>query len=73
MLMINADQDPLFRDYHQVGKEKRIVVILPEGDYGDWLIAPVNATRDFLVPFPADRLVATPMANTPDKKSFENS
>lgn len=61
MLTINADQDPLFRDYHQAGKEKRMVVILPEGAYGDWLTAPADATRDFLVPFPADRLVATPM------------
>lgn len=61
MLTINADQDPLFRDYHQAGKEKRMVVILPEGAYGDWLTAPADATRDYLVPFPADRLVATPM------------
>ena len=35
MLTINADGDPLFRDYHQTGKEKRMVVILPEGAYGD--------------------------------------
>ncbi|WP_241132042.1 SOS response-associated peptidase [Achromobacter xylosoxidans] len=61
MLTINAAEDPLFRDYHQAGKEKRMVVILPEGAYGDWLTAPADATRDFLVPFPADRLVATPM------------
>lgn len=60
MLTINADQDPLFRDYHQAGKEKRMVVILPEGAYGDWLTAPADATRDFLVPFPADKVVATP-------------
>jgi len=62
MLTINADQDPLFRDYHQAGKEKRMVVILPEGAYGEWLTAPADATRDFLVPFPADKLVASPMA-----------
>ncbi|WP_116520141.1 SOS response-associated peptidase family protein [Achromobacter insuavis] len=62
MLTINADHDPLFRDYHQAGKEKRMVVILPEGAYGDWLNAPASATRDFLVPFPAERLVATPTA-----------
>ncbi len=63
MLTINADKDPLFRDYHQAGKEKRMVVILPEGAYGDWLTAPTDATRDFLVPFPADKLKATPAAN----------
>lgn len=62
MLTINADQDPLFRDYHQAGKEKRMVVILPEGAYGEWLTAPADATRDFLVPFPSDKLLATPKA-----------
>lgn len=62
MLTINADQDPLFQNYHQAGKEKRMVVILPEGAYQDWLTAPVADTRDFLVPYPADRLVAEPMA-----------
>ncbi len=61
MLTINADQDPLFRDYHQTGKEKRMLVILPEGAYGDWLTATAEQSRDFLVPYPHDRLVATPM------------
>ncbi len=61
MLTINADDDPLFRDYHLAGKEKRMVVILPEGAYRDWLTAPAEAGRDFLVPFPTDKLVATPM------------
>lgn len=61
MLTINADEDPLFRDYHQVGKAKRMVVILSEGAYGDWLTAPADQSREFLVPFPSDKLVATPM------------
>ncbi|MCY1519211.1 SOS response associated peptidase (SRAP) [compost metagenome] len=64
MLTINADDDPLFRDYHQAGKEKRMVVILPEGAYAEWLTAPVADTRDFLLPYPADRLVAEPMEKT---------
>jgi len=64
MLTINADEDPLFRDYHQADKEKRMVVILPEGRLGR-LAASADATRDFLVPFPADRLVATPMKCPP--------
>ncbi len=61
MLTINADQDPLFQNYHQAGKEKRMVVILPEGAYQEWLTAPAAGTRDFLVAYPSDRLVATPM------------
>ncbi|WP_225591504.1 hypothetical protein [Achromobacter sp. ACM01] len=45
MLTINADQDSLFQNYHQAGKEKRMVVILPEGAYQDWLTAPVADTH----------------------------
>ncbi|PJI52328.1 hypothetical protein CTI14_44170, partial [Methylobacterium radiotolerans] len=58
---VTADQDPMFRDYHQPNKEKRMVVILPEGAYGDWLTAGADQSRDFLVPFPSSKLVATPM------------
>ena len=61
MLTINADEDPLFCDYHQAGKEKRMVVILPEGAYSDWLTALADQSRNFLVPFPPDKLVATPI------------
>jgi len=61
MLTINAVEDPLFRDYHQAGKEKRMVVILPEGAYRDWLAAPAEQSRDFLRPFPSDMLVARPV------------
>lgn len=65
MLTINADRDPLFRDYHQAGKEKRMVVILPEGAYGEWLTAPVADTRDLLQPYPAYSLVAEAQQNEP--------
>lgn len=60
MLTINADDHPLFKHYHQSGKEKRMVVILPEGAYDDWLTASAEESWDFPVPYPADRLVATP-------------
>lgn len=52
---------PLFRDSHQPNKGKRMVVILPKGSYDDWLTAISEQSRDFLVPFPSDRLVASPM------------
>lgn len=58
MLTINADQHPLFQHYHRAGEEKRMVVILPAGSYGDWLAAGANDTRDFLHPFPAEQLLA---------------
>lgn len=38
-----------------------MVVILPKGSYDDWLTAISEQSRDFLVPFPSDRLVASPM------------
>jgi len=60
MLTINADTHPLFRDYHQSGKEKRMVVILPDGAYQDWLTLPVARSRELLLPYPAERLIATP-------------
>ncbi|CZZ83882.1 Uncharacterised ACR%2C COG2135 [Bordetella trematum] len=55
MLTINADADPLFRAYHQAGMEKRMVTILPEGAYGDWLHTSAERGRDFLLPIPSDR------------------
>lgn len=58
-MTINADDDPLFRHCHQGGREKRMVVILPEGAYGDWLTAPADQSRDFFVPFPLEKLVVT--------------
>lgn len=60
MLTINADAHPLFKEFHRPNDEKRMVVILPDGAYDDWLTAPAADTRDFLQPYPADALVATP-------------
>jgi putative SOS response-associated peptidase YedK len=37
-----------------------MVVILPDGAYGDWLTTSVERTREFLMPYPADALVARP-------------
>ena len=54
MLTINADHHPLFRNYHRPDKEKRMVAILPDDAFDDWLTAPPERTRDFLMPFPAE-------------------
>lgn len=37
MLTINADTHPLMRCLHKPADEKRMVVILPDDKYGDWL------------------------------------
>jgi len=64
MLTVNADNDPVFSRYHQAGKEKRMVVILPEGAYGDWLTANPLHRRDLLTPVPSDMLLAAPMTES---------
>ena len=58
MLTINADDDPLFSRYHRPNEEKRMVVILSEGSYQDWLRAPSEETRDLLGAYPALKLIA---------------
>jgi putative SOS response-associated peptidase YedK len=59
MLTIAAQDHPLMRCFHKPEDEKRMVVILPQAACGDWLDAPVQRSRDFLQPFPADALVAS--------------
>lgn len=58
MLTINADDHPLMKQYHKPEDEKRMVVILNEGDYDAWLQTPAVDSRDFLRQFPAESLVA---------------
>lgn len=58
MLTINADEHPLMRQFHKPGEEKRMVVVLPEAQYGAWLQADMDHSRDFLQPFPAELMQA---------------
>ena len=58
MLTINADSNPLMRQFHKPTDEKRMVVILEPHQYADWLAAPANISMDFMAPYPADRLNA---------------
>lgn len=59
MLTINADAHPLMRLFHKPTDEKRMVVVLPPERYQDWLDAPIDRSREFLVSCPADALAAT--------------
>lgn len=56
MLTINADQHPLMRQFHKPTDEKRMVVILPEDRYDDWLRANAETSLGFLSPYPSDQL-----------------
>ena len=57
-LTINADDHPLMRNFHKPDDEKRMVVILPEASYDDWLNAPAAQSMAFMRPYPADQLLA---------------
>jgi putative SOS response-associated peptidase YedK len=59
MLTVNADQHDFMRNFHKPEDEKRMVVILPEGSFGDWLNAAATDSGEFLNCFPADLLQAT--------------
>lgn len=58
MLTINADEHHLMRNFHRPNDEKRMVVILDESAYDTWLAAPAAESRDFLVAYPAENLLA---------------
>ena len=59
LLTIAAHAHQLMRCYHKPDDEKRMVVILPQRAYRDWLVATPAQSRDFLLPYPAERLVAS--------------
>lgn len=59
MLTINADQHPLLRLMHKPTDEKRMVVILPDAAYGDWLRASAAQSHAFMRPYPAELLQAS--------------
>jgi putative SOS response-associated peptidase YedK len=58
MLTINADAHGLMRLFHKPTDEKRMVVILPESRYADWLGEEFGGAGEFLTPYPAESLVS---------------
>ena len=58
MLTINADDHPLMKQFHKPQDEKRMVVILPEDRYQDWLQASPQQSWNFLLSWPADELTS---------------
>ena len=59
MLTINADDHDLMKNYHRPTDEKRMVVIVPRGAYDDWLSAPPATSMQYMLPYPAERLLAS--------------
>jgi len=48
MLTVNAAADPVMREMHKPGEEKRMVVVVPPARYGDWLDLPARDSLEFL-------------------------
>ena len=72
MLTINADTHAIFKELHRPDKkrppdkqDKRMVVILNEDSYDAWLDTPAETSREFLVQYSAEKLVAVGMPKTP--------
>lgn len=58
MLTINASEHSLMNQFHKPTDEKRMVVILPEAQYADWLAVSAEDSMEFMQQYPADRLIA---------------
>lgn len=59
MLTVNADDHPLMRNFHRPEDEKRMVVILDDGDYDSWLDENNDAPNLLLKQFDAAKLIST--------------
>lgn len=73
MLTINADHHPLMQRFHKPGDEKRMVVILDPGQYGDWLQADPETARRFFCAYPAEKLHAAPAPRLALRKATPKS
>ncbi|MEJ7685603.1 MAG: SOS response-associated peptidase family protein [Variovorax sp.] len=66
MLTINADEHEMMKHMHRPDpkrplemQDKRMVVILPEAQYAEWLDAPVERAMQYMTHCPAERLMTT--------------
>ena len=69
MLTLNADEHDLMKHMHRPDptrpiekQDKRMVVILPQAQYVEWLDAPPEKSQAFIQQYPAEMLTATPVA-----------
>ena len=65
MLTVNADEHPLMRMFHKPIDEKRMVVILPQDRYDDWLDAQPEHSMVLLRTNHAPTLQASPASAAP--------
>ncbi len=68
-LTVNADDHPLMKKFHKQGEEKRSLVIIPPGEYDEWLhCKDPEQARSFLTLYPPELMAAAP-APKPKKLS----
>lgn len=65
MMTIDATDHPVMNQLHKPRDDKRMVVILPEDQYDAWLDAKPSESMDFMQPYPAEAMIATPTAENP--------
>ena len=61
LITINANAHALMNRYGHPGNDKAMPAILNEGAYDAWLNAKVNKAKEFLRPYPAEKLRANPV------------
>ena len=61
LITINANAHALMNRYGQPGNDKSMPAILNEGAYDAWLQAKVNKAKEFLRPYPTEKLRANPV------------
>lgn len=61
MITVNADDHALFKLYHGLKDEKRMVVLLPDDAHDEWLDADPGQAMAMLRGAPAEAWAATPM------------
>ena len=61
IITINANAHGLMNRYHAPGAEKSMPAIVNEGAYDAWLNARASQAKEFLRPYPAQKLLANPV------------
>ena len=70
MLTLNADHHQLMQNFHKPADEKRMVAILPESAYADWLATSTDRAMNFIEPYPASQLMAEAKQKSGGKDLF---
>lgn len=63
MLTINADGHSLMQKFHKLTDEKRMVVVLPEDRYQDWLDASSDISLRFMQPYSVELCVRSELTS----------